>query len=246
MENNSIEGVFMKRATGKLIIMILILALSGCEDATIPSNPPQETGPLVCFGDSLTEGYGASKPSVVDKTKSYPAFLQNKVKITIINAGISGDTASGGLKRVKEDVLAENPQMVIILLGANDFLNLKPRPASETKKDLQAIINKVKTDSRKIYLASFIGDDAWEASYLETFPAILISDRIALLADYKKMYAELCSENTDIGEISNIWKGIGRNQMSDLIHPNAEGYSIMADNIFADIKPYLAEKNLLK
>jgi acyl-CoA thioesterase-1 len=243
MENNSIEGVFMKSAAGKLIIMILILALTGCEDAAEPSNPPEETGPMVCFGDSLTEGYGASSPSVVDKTKSYPTKKKKKVKINIINAGISGDTASGGLKRVDEDVLAKNPQMLIILLGANDFLHL--RPASETKKDLQAIINKIKNGSRKIYLASFIGDAAWEASYIETFPAIVTSIATALLADYKKMYAELCSENADIGQISNIWKGIGRSQMSDLIHPNAEGYNIMADNIFADIKPYLAEKNLL-
>jgi acyl-CoA thioesterase-1 len=237
------EEVFVKRVTGKCIIMILILALAGCEDATSPSNT-QETGTMVCLGDSLTEGYGASSSFAVDKSKSYPAVLQNKVKLTVVNAGISGDTASGGLARVDKDVLAKNPQVVIILLGGNDFLG--QRPASETKRDLQAIINKVKNESRKIYLASFIGDAAWEAAYLETIPAMLIPNLTALLTNYKKMYSELRLENTDIGHILNIWKGIGRNQMSDPIHPNAEGYSIMADNIFAEIKPYLAEKNLLK
>jgi acyl-CoA thioesterase-1 len=198
---------------------------------------------MVCLGDSLTEGYGASKPFEADKSKSYPAFLQNKVKLTVINAGITGDTASGGFERV-DDVLAENPQMVIILLGANDFLNM--RSASETKKDLQAIINKVKNEGRKIYLASFIGDDAWEASYLETLPSIITPGIITLLADYKKIYAELWSENTGLGQISNIWKGIGIDKMSDPIHPNANGYSLMADNIFVAIKPYLTENNLLK
>jgi len=237
----------MKKITAKAIIMILVLVLAGCESPTSPEisspNPPQETGQIVCFGDSLTEGYGSSKPFVVNKTKSYPAFLQQKVKATVVNAGISGDTTADGLKRVDTDVLAKDPQVVIILLGGNNFLH--QRPANEAKKDLQAIINKIKNKNRKIYLASFIGDDAWEASYLETFP-VITPEIIALLASYKKIYAELGSENKDIGQISNIWKGIGKKQMSDFIHPNADGYSIMADNIFADIKPYLAEKNLLK
>jgi acyl-CoA thioesterase-1 len=231
----------MKKTVVKLIILVFLLVLAGCESTTSSS------GTMVCLGDSITEGYGASKPLDVDKAKSYPAFLQQKVKLTVVNAGISGDTAADGLKRVDKDVLAKNPQVVIILLGGNDFLNL--RPASEAKKDLQAIIDKVKNENRKVYLASFIGDAAWEASYLEylkTIPAILISDRIALLAGYKKIYAELWSENPSLGQISNIWKGIGRNQMSDPIHPNANGYSIMADNIFSGIMPYLTENNLLK
>ena len=232
----------MKRAIAKAIILILVLVLAGCEAAAPPSKT-QKTGPVVCLGDSLTEGYGASKPSEIDKSNSYPAFLEKKVKINVINAGISGDTSSGGFDRVDTDVLANDPQVVVILLGANDFLKLKP--ASETKRNLQAIINKVKSKDRKIYLASFIGDAAWEDSYLEIFP-IMPPGIIALLDDYKKIYAELWSENPGLGQISNIWKGIGINQMSDLIHPNAEGYSIMADNIFSAIKPYFVENNLLK
>jgi len=238
----------MKRALAKAIIIILIFTLAGCGSETSTPNTPTtpntpKTGPIVCLGDSLTEGYGASEPSKVDKTKSYPEFLQNKVKANVVNAGISGDTAEGGLARVDKDVLSYNPQMVIISLGANNFLRLKP--ASEAKNDLQAIINKVKSEERKIYLASFIGDAAWQDSYLQTF-LIMPPGILALLDDYRKIYDELRSENKDIGYISNIWKGIGKNQMSDLIHPNAEGYSIMADNIFAVIKPYLTENNLLK
>ena len=232
----------MKRAMAKTIILIFILALAGCEAAAPPPDT-QKNGPIVCLGDSLTEGYGASRPSEVDKSNSYPAFLEKKVTLNVINAGISGDTAGGGLARVDNDVLANDPQVVIILLGANDFF--RSRSASETKSDLQAIIYKVKSEDRKIYLASFIGDAAWEASYLATYP-IIPPGITALLADYKKMYAELWSENPGLGQIPNIWKGIGKNQMSDPIHPNAEGYSIMADNIFAVIRPYLAENNLLK
>jgi len=236
------KEVHMKRALAKAIIVILVLMLAGCEAAAPPSYT-EKTGPMVCLGDSLTEGYGASRPSEVDKSNSYPAFLGKKVTIEVINAGISGDTAGDGLARVDKDVLANNPQVVIILLGANNFLKMKP--ANEAKRDLQAIINKVKNEDRKIYLASFIGDTAWEASYLDTYP-IIPPSMVALLADYKKIYAELWSENSGLGQIPNIWKGIGKNHMSDPIHPNAEGYSIMADNIFSAIKPYFAENNLLK
>jgi acyl-CoA thioesterase I len=238
----------MKRAIAKAIIIILILAFAGCGSETSTPNTPitpntPKTGPIVCLGDSLTEGYGASEPSKVDKSNSYPAFLQKKVKVNIINAGISGDTSGGGLARADKDVLSYDPQLVIISLGANNFLRLKP--ASEAKRDLQALINKIKNEDRKIYLASFIGDAAWQDSYLQTFP-IMPPGILALLEDYRKIYDELRSENKDIGYISNIWKGIGKNQMSDPIHPNAEGYSIMADNIFDEIRPYLAQNNLLK
>jgi len=153
---------------------------------------------------------------------------------------------------VDKDVLAKDPQVVIILLGGNDFLRsaralpfIDLNSASEAKSNLQDVINKVRDENRKIYLANFIGDTAWEDSYLETFPVIITPDIIALLESYKKIYAELNSENTDIGYISNIWKGIGKGQMSDPIHPNAEGYAIMAENIFSVIKPYFAENNLL-
>jgi len=226
----------MKRTIAKIIILILIFVLAGCDT--------QETGTMVCLGDSLTEGYGASRPFEVDKSKSYPAFLQQKVKLTVLNSGISGNTAADGLDRIDKDVLAKDPQVVIILLGANDFLRRKP--ANEAKSNLQAVINKISDMNRKIYLASFIGDAAWENSYLETYSFIITPEIIALLANYKKIYAELSSENKDIGYISNIWKGIGKDHMSDPIHPNAKGYSIMADNIFAEIKPFLAENNLLK
>jgi acyl-CoA thioesterase-1 len=221
-----------------LVIGVLVFSLIGCDTTGT------DDGSIVCFGDSLTEGYGASKPGSVDRSKSYPAFLQSKVKTTVANAGISGDTAAGGLARAEKDVLSKNPRLVIILLGANDFFRL--RPANETKADLQAIINKLRDGNRKIYLASFIGNAAWESSIFEAIPGLTNSELAALLPDYKKMFTELQSENRDLGFISDIWTGVWGIHMSDPIHPDAAGYSIMADNIFNAIKPYLAENDLIK
>jgi acyl-CoA thioesterase-1 len=157
----------------------------------------------------------------------------------VVNSGISGDTAAGGLARIEKDVLAKDPGLVIIMLGANDFLQLRPRPAKETKADLQAIIDKTRAENRKIFLASFIGDASWEAAIFGTIPGLSSTAYAALLSDYKKMFSELTSENKDIGYIPNIWTGVWGIHMSDPIHPNAEGYEIIANTIFNAIKPAL-------
>jgi len=71
-------------------------------------------GTMVCFGDSLTAGYGAREGN------SYPDFLQKRVNLKIINSGVSGDTTVDARKRFEEDVLEHNPDIVVIELGAND------------------------------------------------------------------------------------------------------------------------------
>ena len=229
-----------KRVTGISVLSILLaFSFFGCDNATSPSSSGGiDKRAIVCLGDSLTEGYGASQQ------ESYPAFLQKKIAVTVINAGVSGDTASGGLARVNSDVLAKDPQMVIVLLGGNDFLRVRPRPAAETKADLQAIINRIKGENRKVYLASFIGDAEWEKSYLNTIPILAVTSHAALLAEYRKIFSELASENKDIGYIPNIWMGIGSTDMSDPIHPNAEGYNKMAENIYTAIEPYLRDNGI--
>jgi acyl-CoA thioesterase-1 len=249
------KGVFMKKAkieqrqlrrirvqfAVSLVIGALVFALAGCDGEKSQLNE-EYNNTIVCFGDSLTEGYGATKQGSPDKSKSYPAFLQEKVTPRVVNAGISGDTAEGGLDRVERDVLSKDPQIVIILLGGNDFLKL--RSAKETKADLQGIINKLKDGNRKIYLASFIGDSTWETVIFGTIPNLASGQIAALLRDYKKMFADLISENRDVGFIEDIWTGVWGIYMSDPIHPNAEGYRIMAENIFKIIKPYLEANNL--
>ena len=221
------------------MVLVFALWLQGCDTG---NGSGSDNTPIVCFGDSLTEGYGASQTGSVDKSKSYPAFLQQKVTVPVVNSGISGDTAGEAVGRVEKDVLSHNPQLVIILLGANDFFGGKP--AAATKANLQSIINKAKSENCKIYLASFIGDFIWESGFIGTIPGL--SGYRDLLEDYKKMYSSLVSENKDIGFISDIWQGVWGIHMSDPIHPNAEGYRRIAENIFAVIKPYLLENNLIK
>ena len=75
---------------------------------------------IVCLGDSLTYGVGASAGH------DYPSFLGKALGMKVLNAGVDGDETGDVLKRLDSDVLLRDPRLVIILLGANDYLNRKP------------------------------------------------------------------------------------------------------------------------
>ena len=115
---------------------------------TAPAATPAETVPkIVAFGDSLTAGYGLAPQ------ESYPALLQKLIdadgfKYEVVNAGVSGDTSAGGVRRIDWSLDAGGVRFVILELGANDFL--RGQPVAETKKNLSAIIERSKARGRKL------------------------------------------------------------------------------------------------
>ena len=112
---------------------------------------PEETVPkIVAFGDSLTAGYGLSQQ------ESYPALLQKMLdadgfKYEVVNAGVSGDTSAGGVRRIDWSLDAGGVRFVILELGANDFL--RGQPVAETKKNLDEIIKRSKSRGAQVLLA---------------------------------------------------------------------------------------------
>jgi lysophospholipase L1-like esterase len=199
---------------------------------------------LVCFGDSLTEGYGAAYPFKIDKTKACPAYLRERIKIPVINAGVSGDTTFDGLARLERDVLSRNPRIVILEFGANDFLSRTIHPA-ETKRNLQGMIDALYNGARKIYVVKFYTPEVFAAWCKDM--ALYAQAAESLMAPYERMYRELLAAN-DIGFIEDMWSGVWDSYecMSDEIHPNARGYKKIADKYFAALEGYLAANGLLK
>src|SRR5690606_32445490 len=99
---------------------------------------------ILCFGDSITAGYGLD-----DDNDAYPALLQQKLdsldlNYTVINSGVSGETTAGGRSRI-DWVIKQNVDLFLLELGAND--GLRGVALSETRANLQAIINVVKEKS---------------------------------------------------------------------------------------------------
>lgn len=180
---------------------------------------------IVVFGDSLTAGYGLE-----DVEDAYPGLLQQKIDslqlgYTVINSGISGETTAGGKNRI-DWVLNQKPSVIILELGAND--GLRGVPLTETKMNLQYIIDAVKTKypSTKIVLAGMqippnFGQD-YTNEFKNIFPALAQKNQVALIP--------FLLEN--VGGIPSL-------NQSDGIHPTAKGHKILAKNVWEVLAPIL-------
>ncbi|MFH2068762.1 MAG: GDSL-type esterase/lipase family protein [Candidatus Omnitrophota bacterium] len=193
-------------------ILLLPALFAGCSRTPDIKNLDSRGSNIICLGDSLTEGVGA------EPGRDYPSVLSGYLGRKVINAGVSGDTAGDALKRIKKNVLEQDPQMVIVILGGNDFL--QKLPEEETFRNLEKIVDLIQSGGAAVTLAE-VKTGLLKDPYLSGFKR---------LARQKKTLL-----------IPNILKGIIGNPglMSDTIHPNARGYAVMAKRIYEEIKPYL-------
>lgn len=179
---------------------------------------------IVFFGNSLTAGYGLS-PS-----EAFPAIIQNKIDslglpYKVINAGVSGETSSGGNGRI--DWILKQPLDVFVLeLGAND--GLRGIPLSETKKSLQSIIDKVKAKypEAKLVLAGM---------------QIPPNMGVTYTTEFRNIYPDLAKKNAAM-LIPFLLEGVGGDlklNQQDGIHPTAEGHHIVAENVWRMLEQVL-------
>jgi acyl-CoA thioesterase I len=195
-------------------------------DSTSAKQPVAKKKTIVFFGNSLTAGYGLS-PS-----EAFPALIQKKIDslnlpYTVVNAGVSGETSSGGNSRI--DWVLRQPMDVFILeLGGND--GLRGIPVAETRKNLQSIIDKVKKSKPdvKLVLAGMQIPPNMGQQYATTF---------------RDLYKDLASANNMI-LIPFLLEGVGGEaslNQDDGIHPTAEGHRIIAETMWRLIFPVLEE-----
>jgi len=207
------QKVFLFAAFG-----LLLIAVTGCAKKEI-KNIDSKGINIICFGDSVTFGYGAVPG------EDYPSALAKMVDLPVINSGIDGDTSSEALKRLKVDVLSRNPLLVIIEFGGNDFLRKIPHEL--TLNNIREMVEKSQAKGAMVALVD-------------------ISAGI-LMSEYRKSFLRLSEEKGAIF-IPRVFSGIITNSKfkSDFIHPNAEGYKLIANRIFQAIKPHLEKNALLR
>jgi acyl-CoA thioesterase-1 len=179
---------------------------------------------ILFFGDSLTAGYGLAPDH------AFPALIEEHCKkngtpCKAINAGLSGETSAGGLSRI--DWILRQPIDVFVLeLGAND--GLRGLPLDQTKKNLQAIIDKVKAKypDVKVVIAGMLVPPNIGPDYTKSF---------------QKIFPELAKKNnaTLIPFLLEDVAGYEKLNLGDGIHPNEEGHKIMAANVYEVIGPLL-------
>ena len=113
--------------------MLAAVLTGACGKA--PARQPSAGTQIICFGDSLTAGTGASEGM------DYPSQLSRRIGRRVINAGVPGDTTADGLARIEADVLRQSPRLVLITLGGNDLKNRTPKDAAF--ENLRQIVTRI-------------------------------------------------------------------------------------------------------
>ena len=220
----------------------LLLALAGCggngetdqasnqqqPSSAAGSAPPPPPAPaaarprIVALGDSLTAGLG------LPSSQAYPALLQQKLDANgyayeVVNAGVSGDTSAGGLRRLDWS-LAGDARVLIVALGANDGLRgLRP---PEMKRNLEQIITRAKDRRVEVILAGMEAPPNYGPEYTSAFRAAY-SD---LAREHRLPFLPFL--------LANVAGDASLNQ-ADGIHPNARGASIVAEALWRILQPML-------
>lgn len=178
-------------------------------------NAPPKAGPIVAFGDSLTAGNGASAG------QAYPDQLAGLIGRPVLNCGVSGNTVEEAEGRLAQDVLAQNPGIVIVLLGGNDMLQQLDLDQSFTR--LEGMIRRIQGQGGQGAMVILVGLNG-------------LSPIGGMGGRYKSL-----ARRTGCVYVPNILGGIFANRplMSDEIHPNDKGYRIMAERLATVLRPYL-------
>ena len=177
---------------------------------------------IVFLGDSLTAGLG------LPADQSYPSLIGRQLKARgynyeIVNAGVSGDTSAGGLRRLAWS-LEGDVRVLVVALGAND--GLRGLPADEMRKNLRAVLDAAKQRGIKVVLAGMEAPPNNGPDYAREF---------------RQVYSDLATEY-DVRFVPFLLLGVAGNaslNQADGIHPNARGAQMVADLVWAELEPLL-------
>lgn len=197
-----------------LITVLLLLSLTSCGNNP-KINAIDSNTVILAYGDSITLGYG------VDPEDSYPAILEGKLGCAVINAGVNGEDSSEGLQRLSDTLNQHNPDLVILCLGGNDML--RKQSLKKLRVNLKAMIEMIQNQGSQVILLGV--------------------PKAGLRPSVPPLYKELADECAIPYEGKVLLEVLTDNNLkSDYIHPNKEGYYIIADKLSALIK--LSENKL--
>lgn len=186
----------------------------------------QDEKVVLFLGDSLSAGFG------LDVAESFPSLIQEKIRrenlpFKVVNAGVSGETTAGGLRRM-DWLLKRRIDALVIELGGND--GLRGVAPEETEKNLQGIIDKMRAHNPDaiIVLAGMQAPPNMGKDYADKFRAIFPA----------------ISKRNNIPLIPFLLEGVAGNprlNLPDGIHPTAEGHKIVAETVWKTLKPVLTQ-----
>jgi acyl-CoA thioesterase-1 len=177
---------------------------------------------IVCLGDSLTAGLGVSSD------EAYPAVLQRRLREAglpheVVNAGVSGDTSAGGLRRFDWSVDSQT-RVLVVALGAND--GLRGLPVNALRRNLDEIVRRAESQGITVLLAGMEAPPNFGPAYVREF---------------RQTYADVARDG-ELAFVPFLLEGVAgesRLNQADGIHPNAEGHRIMAELLWRTLAPLL-------
>lgn len=190
---------------------------------TARAGAPDSRAPrVVILGDSLTAGLGIA----VDE--AYPALIERRLrehglKYRVVNAGVSGDTSAGGLSRL-DWALDGDVRVLVVALGGNDAL--RGLPVEELGRNLARIIQRAQARGITVILAGMEAPPNFGQEYTKAFHAVYP----ALAKQYRVALVPFLLEGVAGNDALN---------QRDHMHPNAQGAQVVADNVWAVLKPTL-------
>ena len=211
----------------RFVTLLLAYAAVSCvfATATHAADAPvrREDAPvIVVLGDSLTAGFG------VAADEAFPARLAERLRregydYRMVNAGVSGDTSAGGLRRV-DWVLRSQPAIVVVALGANDGLRGQSVPAM--RDNLEAIVRRIQAAGARVLLAGMRVPSNYGDSFTREFAAAY----------------QAVSRRTGVPLVPFLLDGVAANpalNQPDGIHPNADGHRLIAERVWPHLRALL-------
>lgn len=183
---------------------------------------PADERVIVALGDSLTAGLG------VAADEAYPALLERRLRAAglayrVVNAGVSGDTSAGGLRRL-DWVLRSRPEIVIVALGAND--GLRGLPIAALRDNLTAIVTRLRAGGVRVLLVGMRLPPNYGQAYASEFAAA---------------FGDV-ARRTSSAYLPFLLEGVAgdpRLNQADGIHPNASGQRAVAERVWVSLEPLL-------
>ncbi|WP_409439616.1 arylesterase [Psychromonas sp. GE-S-Ul-11] len=192
------------------LCLMFTLLLMACSDS--PSlTPLNEQQPILAFGDSLTSGRGANKQ------ESYPVQLGLLLNRQVINAGISGETSLQGLKRLPKLLDKYQPQLLILCHGGNDVL--RNRNLDKMQDNLAQMIEMAQDRDIQVILLS-------------------VPEATIFLSDIEQYQTLATQYKIPLG--NGIMRDVLKKPAlhSDTVHPNAQGYRLIAEGVYDLLAEY--------
>src|SRR5262245_25108198 len=208
----------MRRFVTRALTLALSLALAFVTVDDVRAEEPV----IVALGDSLTAGFG------VLPDEAYPALLEQRLRragyaYRVVNAGLSGDTTAGGLRRV-DWVLRARPAIVVVALGAND--GLRHQSVAAMRDNLGEIVRRLRAAGVTVLLAGMRVPPNYGPDYARAFAAV---------------FPEV-ARTTGVTLAPFLLDGVAgdaRLNQPDGIHPTTEGQRVIADTLWPHLKPLL-------